>query len=157
MLVAIKTLDHFDKSFHLPRYQTMGSAGADLQASLPHKGELVIHPGERILVPTGLAMSVPQGMEVQIRPRSGLSLKTSLMVLNSPGTIDSDYRGEIKILIGNLGSQPVTISHGDRVAQMVLCPVTQAQFELVQELDQTERNAGGFGSTGVKHHGPISC
>jgi len=103
-----------------------------------------------LLIPTGLAFEIPAGFEVQIRPRSGLSLKTGLMVVNSPGTIDADYRGEVKIIIGNLGNKSEEICHGDRIAQMVFCPIIQAKFEVVSELSDTSRGAGGFGSTGKK-------
>lgn len=151
--VKVKILDHFDNSFQLPRYETMGAAGADIRASLTadlKEEGLVIKPGERVLVPTGLAMEIPLGFEIQVRPRSGLSFKTGLMVCNSPGTIDSDYRGEIKIILGNLSDRREVIQHGDRVAQLVLAPVYQAHYEEVQELSTTDRGAGGFGSTGKK-------
>jgi len=149
--VKIKKLPHFDEAFEFPRYETKGAAGADIRACLPSRATLVIGPGERKLVPTGMAMEIPQGFEVQVRPRSGLSLKTHLLVVNSPGTIDSDYRGEVAIILGNFGTEPATITHGDRIAQLVLSPVIQAQFEVAQgELGQTNRGAGGFGSTGRK-------
>lgn len=146
--LKIKTLEHFDSNLPLPCYQTAEAAGADLHACLGIGEKISLAPGERVLVPTGLSFEIPAGYEVQIRPRSGVSFKTSLMVVNSPGTIDSDYRGEIKIIMGNWGDQPQVIEHGDRVAQMVVCPVLQAQFVQVQELGQTERSSGGFGSTG---------
>lgn len=147
--VKIKKLSHYDESFPLPTYETAGAAGADVRASLGSGEKLKISPGERVLVPTGLSMEIPLGFEVQVRPRSGLSFKTGLMVLNSPGTIDSDYRGEVKIILGNLGKTDEVISHGDRVAQLVLSPVTQAHYEVsADELSQTARGAGGFGSTG---------
>ena len=149
ILVKIKKLSHYDESFPLPSYETTGAAGADVRASLENKASMVIKPGERVLVPTGLSMEIPLGYEVQVRPRSGMSFKTSLMVLNSPGTIDSDYRGEVKIILGNLGSTDQVINHGDRVAQLVLAPVVQAQYIVTSdELSQTNRGAGGFGSTG---------
>lgn len=149
--VKVKKLDHYDASFPLPSYETAGAAGADVRASLGVGEKLKIAPGERVLVPTGLSMEIPPGYEVQVRPRSGLSFKTGLMVLNSPGTIDSDYRGEVKIILGNLGKNDEIISHGDRVAQLVLAPVTQALFsESMEELSATARGAGGFGSTGRK-------
>ena len=149
ILVKIKKLSHYDESFPLPTYETTGAAGADVRASLENKASVVIKPGERVLVPTGLSMEIPLGYEVQVRPRSGMSFKTSLMVLNSPGTIDSDYRGEVKIILGNLGSTDQVINHGDRVAQLVLAPVVQAQYIVTSdELSQTNRGAGGFGSTG---------
>ncbi len=147
--VKIKKLNHFDLKFNLPSYETSGAAGADVRASLGEGEKLLIKPGERVLVPTGLSMEIPHGYEVQVRPRSGLSYKTSLMVLNSPGTIDSDYRGEVKIILGNLGTKDEVINHGDRVAQLVLAPVVQARYvETFDELSETARGSGGFGSTG---------
>lgn len=147
--VKVKKLSHYDESFNLPSYETKGAAGADVRASLEDKGELVIKPGMRILVPTGLSMEIPFGFEIQVRPRSGLSFKTGLMVLNAPGTVDSDYRGEVKVILGNLGTADEVIKHGDRVAQLVLAPVTQALYEVSSDdLSETARGAGGFGSTG---------
>ena len=149
IVVKIKKLSHYDESFPLPAYETTGAAGADVRASLGLGEKLLIKPGERILIPTGLLMEIPQGFEVQVRPRSGLSFKTGLMVLNAPGTIDSDYRGEVKIILGNLGRVDEVINHGDRVAQLVLAPVMQAIYETsADELSETARGAGGFGSTG---------
>jgi dUTP pyrophosphatase len=151
VLVSVKKLSHYDESFPLPSYETTGAAGADVRASLESKDTLVIKPGERVLVPTGLSMEIPYGYEVQVRPRSGMSFKTALMVLNSPGTIDSDYRGEVKIILGNLGTKDEVINHGDRVAQLVLAPVTQAHYTVTEsELSETARGSGGFGSTGKK-------
>ncbi|MCK6596296.1 MAG: dUTP diphosphatase [Bacteriovoracaceae bacterium] len=147
--VKVKKLSHYDQSFSLPTYETKGAAGADVRASLENKTELIIKPGERVLVPTGLSMEIPFGFEVQVRPRSGLSFKTGLMVLNSPGTIDSDYRGEVKVILGNLGKNDEVIKHGDRIAQLVIAPVTQAHyFEFDGDLSDTARGTGGFGSTG---------
>ena len=131
----------------LPSYQTAGAAGADLCACLTES--LVLSPGQWALVPTGLSFAIPSGYEIQVRPRSGLAAKHGITVLNSPGTIDSDYRGEVKVILINLGSQDFTISHGDRIAQMVVAPVVQAQFQVVESLSATERGQGGFGSTGV--------
>lgn len=148
--IKIKKCDHFDENLPLPRYETKDAAGADLRVSLPEKGSLTIAPGKRVLVPTGLCFEIEPGFEVQVRPRSGLSLKTNLLVVNSPGTIDADYRGEVMIIMGNFGDEDAIIEHGDRVAQMVLAPITQASFELTQTLSDTERGAGGFGSTGTK-------
>ena len=149
--VRLLVLPHFDREFPFPSYETEGAAGADIRASLPgdqrEKG-LTIKAGERVLVPTGLAMEIPVGFEIQVRPRSGLSFKTDLLVVNSPGTIDSDYRGEVKIILGNMGTSDYTITHGDRVAQLVLAPVTQALFVEGENLTKTERGVGGFGSTG---------
>ncbi len=146
--VKVKKLAHFDESFPLPSYETMGAAGADVRASLASRDTMIIAPGERKLVPTGLVFEIPVGFEIQVRPRSGLSLKTALMVVNSPGTIDADYRGEVQIILGNLGSCAEVIKHGDRVAQLILAPVTRACYQAVSELGDTTRGAGGFGSTG---------
>lgn len=147
--VLVKKLSHYDESFPLPSYETTGAAGADVRASLGLGESMKIAPGQRVLIPTGLSMEIPLGYEVQVRPRSGLSFKTGLMVLNSPGTIDSDYRGEVKIILGNLGSTDEVINHGDRVAQLVLAPVTQAHYVVSDaDLSDTARGTGGFGSTG---------
>ena len=133
----------------LPAYQTTGAAGMDLLAAL-EPGELfVLEPRARALIPTGLIMAVPEGYEVQIRPRSGLAVKHGVTVLNSPGTIDSDYRGEVRIALVNLGSEPFEIRRGDRIAQMVVAPVSRAWPRDVTVLDETERGEGGFGSTGT--------
>lgn len=148
--IKIKKCDHFDSEFPLPKYETKDAAGADLRASLPNKDQFIIHPGKRVLIPTGLMFEIEPGFEVQIRPRSGLSLKTNLLVVNSPGTIDADYRGEVMIILGNFGDEDAIINHGDRIAQMVLAPITQAKFELTEDLTSTTRGTGGFGSTGVK-------
>jgi dUTP pyrophosphatase len=129
-----------------PEYKTEGSAGADLRAFLPEP--LLLAPGERAAVPTGLRMELPPGYEAQVRPRSGLALQKGLTCLNSPGTIDSDYRGEIKVILVNLGSESATISSGDRIAQLVVAPFTRARFELASALGETVRGSGGFGSTG---------
>lgn len=146
--IKVKLLEHFDKDLPLPHYETPEAAGADLRACLGKGESIVIKPGQRLLVPTGLSFEIPSGYEVQVRPRSGLSLKTSLLVVNSPGTIDADYRGEVKIILGNFGEVDEVIEHGDRVAQMVLAPVTQANFSVTSELSSTQRGEGGFGSTG---------
>lgn len=147
--VKVQKLPHYDESFALPSYETTGAAGADVRASLGIGEKLVIKPGQRLLIPTGLSMEIPVGYEIQVRPRSGLSFKTGLMVLNSPGTIDSDYRGEVKVIMGNLGTTDEVINHGDRVAQLVLAPVVQASYEVAGvALSETVRGAGGFGSTG---------
>ena len=151
IIVQVKKLSHYDESLPLPSYETSGAAGADVRASLGLGESLLIKPGERVLVPTGLSMEIPYGYEVQVRPRSGLSFKTGLMVLNSPGTIDSDYRGEVKIILGNLSNKDEVINHGDRVAQLVLAPVTQAHYIVSEsDLSETVRGSGGFGSTGKK-------
>ncbi len=146
--IKIKKLENFDAALPLPTYETKDAAGADLRASLDSKDQLVIKPGQRVLIPTGLAFEIEPGYEVQVRPRSGLSLKSNLLVVNSPGTIDADYRGEVKIIMGNFGTEDTIINHGDRVAQMVLAPIHQAQFSVVDSLSDTERGTGGFGSTG---------
>lgn len=148
--IKIKLLDHYDHELALPHYETTEAAGADLRACLGKGEKIIIAPGERKLVPTGMSFEIPSGHEVQIRPRSGLSLKTGLMVVNSPGTIDADYRGEVKVILGNLGDKEEVIEHGDRIAQMVLCPVIQANFRVSEDLSSTERGSGGFGSTGTK-------
>jgi len=131
----------------LPSYATKQSAGMDLLAAVD--ANLVIKPGERALVPSGIAIALPEGYEAQIRPRSGLAFKQGLTVANAPGTIDADYRGEIKALLINLGQEPVTITRGMRMAQMVVAEFTQAQWQQVDSLEDTERGAGGFGSTGI--------
>ncbi|WP_418789378.1 dUTP diphosphatase [Salipiger bermudensis] len=138
-----------DQALGLPAYATSGAAGADLRANLPDRGEVVLAPGARALVPTGLRLAIPEGWEVQIRPRSGLALKHGITLPNSPGTIDSDYRGPLGVIVMNAGDAPFTIAHGDRIAQMVAAPVVQAGFDLVETLPETVRGAGGFGSTGV--------
>lgn len=143
--VKIKKLANF-KNVNLPQYQTPGSAGCDIAASLEQP--VTLKPGERALIPSGLAFEIPPGFEIQVRPRSGLAFKNGISVVNTPGTIDSDYRGELKILLINLGQSDFVINNGDRVAQLILAPVVQAQFEMA-ELSETARGAGGFGSTGV--------
>lgn len=148
--VLVKTLDHYDPEFELPFYATQGAAGADIRASIPEKKSLIVKPGERVLVPTGLSMEIPFGFEVQVRPRSGLSLKTPLMIVNSPGTIDCDYRGEVNIIIGNFGKEDFIIEHGLRIAQLVIAPVIQAKYSITNSLGETKRGAGGFGSTGTR-------
>lgn len=150
IVVKVKTLPHYDESFELPFYATEGAAGADIRASLPEKKSITVKPGERLLVPTGLQMEIPQGFEIQVRPRSGLSLKSSLMIVNSPGTIDCDYRGEVNIIVGNFGKEDYVIEHGLRLAQLVLAPVIQARYISTTDLSETERGAGGFGSTGIR-------
>lgn len=148
--VKVKTLDHYDPEFELPFYATTGAAGADIRASIPEKKSIVVKAGERKLIPTGIQMEIPEGFEVQVRPRSGLSLKSSLLVVNSPGTIDCDYRGEVNVIIGNFGTTDYEIEHGLRIAQLVLAPVTQARYVKVDALGETQRGSGGFGSTGTK-------
>jgi dUTP pyrophosphatase len=128
----------------LPNYQTLGSAGADLCTTM----EIVLNPMERAMIPTGIRIALPVGYEAQVRPRSGLAAKFGIAMVNAPGTIDSDYRGEIKVLLINLGQEAVRFEKGDRVAQLVIAPVTRAEWNVVAELDDTERGTGGFGSTG---------
>lgn len=130
----------------LPQYETDGSAGMDIRSNVDN---WIIYPGETCIVKTGLYVAVPCGYELQIRPRSGLSLKSGIRVANSPGTIDSDYRGEIGVLLWNTGEDAFEVKLGDRIAQMVLCPVYIMEFEEVESLDETVRGAGGFGSTGI--------
>ncbi len=130
----------------LPQYKTKGAAGADLCAFLSQP--VTIKKGSTALIGTGLFFSIPDGYEIQVRPRSGLAAKNGVTVLNTPGTIDSDYRGEVKVILINLGNEDFQVKNGDRIAQMVLSPVTVGDFELVSSLDETERGAGGFGSTG---------
>lgn len=131
-----------------PAYETAGAAGMDLKAALPETTPVILGPMERSLIPSGIAIELPDGYEAQIRPRSGLALKFGVTVLNTPGTIDSDYRGEIKIILINLSEHPVEIKRGDRIAQMVIAPITKAIPEKVTELSLTKRNTKGFGSTG---------
>lgn len=132
----------------LPSYESGAAAGMDVRAAVQEP--VTLKPGARMLVPSGFQMAIPIGYEAQIRPRSGLAYKHGITMLNSPGTIDSDYRGEVKVLAINHGDQPFEISHGDRIAQMVIAPVSQAEIQEVDSLDETERNEGGFGSTGVE-------
>lgn len=131
----------------LPAYQTAEAAGLDLMAAIPEPVDLA--PGQRRLIPTGLAIALPGGFEAQIRPRSGLALKHGLSIVNAPGTIDADYRGEVSVLLINLGGEPVRIEPGSRIAQMVVAPVSRLTWEEVGELDDTARGAGGYGSTGI--------
>ena len=145
--VQVKLLENFDSSLGVPAYQTNGAAGADLKACLP-EGSIILAPKERKLIPTGLAVQIPEGFEWQIRPRSGLSLKTGLIIPNSPGTIDCDYRGEVKIILANYSDEPVQIHHGERIAQAVLNKYERAVFLTTEKLSDSERGSGGFGSTG---------
>lgn len=142
--VKIKPLENFRGE--LPQYQSQGASGFDVRAQLV--APVVLNPGERAMIPTGLSFEIPLGYEIQARPRSGWAAKSGLTVLNTPGTIDADYRGEVKIIVINLGNESVVINDQERCAQLVLAPVLQAQFELASELSETERGAGGFGSTG---------
>ena len=143
--ILIKRLSN---NIPLPKYETEGSSGMDLTANVNKVIE--IQPGKSEIIPTGLALSIPKNYEIQIRPRSGLAAKNQISVLNTPGTIDEDYRGEIKVILINLGEKKFKIEKGLRIAQMVLCPVIKAELEEVDELDETKRGSGGFGSTGIK-------
>jgi dUTP pyrophosphatase len=134
----------------LPAYETNGAAGMDLRAAVAEDAPLTLKPGARFMVPTGLAFAVPAGFEAQVRPRSGLAAKSGVTCLNTPGTIDSDYRGEVKVILINLGEEDFNIRRGDRIAQLVIAPVTQASWSLTTSLDETTRGAGGFGSTGAQ-------
>ncbi len=138
-----------DTSLGLPRYETAGAAGADLRANFSGRQSVKLEPGERTLVPTGLRISIPAGYEVQLRPRSGLALKHGITLPNSPGTIDSDYRGPLGVIVINAGAEPFVVEHGMRIAQMVVAPVVQAQFVERLSLEETARGTGGFGSTGA--------
>lgn len=149
--IRLTRLDGHDAEIDLPAYATDGAAGADIRANFGQADRVsgtCLGPGERALIPTGLAMEIPPGWEVQIRPRSGLALKQGLTLLNTPGTIDSDYRGPVGIIMVNLGQETATIVHGERIAQMVVAPAPQARFTLADALGATGRGAGGFGSTG---------
>ena len=139
-----------DQTLGFPAYETSGAAGADLKANLPGRVDVVLQPGTRALIATGLRLAIPKGFEAQIRPRSGLALKHGITLANSPGTIDSDYRGPLGVILLNMGAQNFTIVHGDRIAQMVVSPVVQAEFVLVGQLDETIRDQDGFGSTGLQ-------
>ena len=141
--------DSADQSLGLPSYETAGAVGADLKANLSSSGSVKIKPGARALISTGLRLAIPIGFEVQIRPRSGLSLKYGITVANAPGTIDSDYRGPLGIILLNVGQDSFTVMHGDRIAQMVVAPAVQADFSAVKILNETVRGQGGFGSTGI--------
>ncbi len=148
LTVAVQWDEGADQSLGLPSYATAGAAGADLRANFPDRRAVILAPGARALVPTGLRIAVPAGYEVQLRPRSGLALRHGITLPNSPGTIDSDYRGPLGVIVMNAGAEPFEIAHGARIAQMVVVPVVQAHFDVVADLDETPRGAGGFGSTG---------
>jgi dUTP pyrophosphatase len=146
-VVGIQRLPHAG-GLPLPAYETAGAAGMDLRAAIPEHEPLVLRPGARIAAPTGFAYGLPPGYEAQVRPRSGLALKHGITCLNSPGTVDCDYRGEVKVVLVNHGEADFVIRRGDRIAQLVIAPVAQAVWEEVDSLDETARGAGGFGSTG---------
>jgi len=147
--IAVKQLPH-GEGLPLPKYETSDSAGMDLYAALGGGETVTLGALERAMIPTGLAMALPSRYEAQVRPRSGLAAKNGVTVLNTPGTIDADYRGEVKVILVNLSNEPFTIERGMRIAQMIIAPVTQGEWEVVDELSETDRGAGGFGSTGVK-------
>jgi dUTP pyrophosphatase len=145
--VGIRQLPHAD-GLALPAYQSADAAGLDLLAAVPENAPVVLPPGKHALVPTGLAIALPPGYEAQVRPRSGLAARHGLTVLNSPGTIDADYRGEISVILINHGEAPFTIRRGERIAQMVIAPVARAELVVAASLSTTDRGSGGFGSTG---------
>lgn len=145
--IPVVPLPHFE-GLELPSYETEGSAGMDVRAAVPEDAPVTLAPGARDLIPTGLTMAIPHGYEVQVRPRSGLAVKHGITCLNTPGTIDSDYRGEVKVILINLGQDPFVIQRGERIAQLVVAPVTRGQFRQVEALGETDRGTGGFGSTG---------
>ena len=149
-MVAIRVIreEGSDPSIPLPSYETEGAAGADVRANLPDGASVMLEPGQRALVPTGLRIEIPQGYEVQVRPRSGLALKHGITLPNTPGTIDSDYRGPLGVIVLNAGQEAFEVTHGERIAQLIVAPVVQATFEAAETLSDTERGAGGFGSTG---------
>ncbi|MEM8842447.1 MAG: dUTP diphosphatase [Pseudomonadota bacterium] len=153
--VSVRVLrdEGFDPDVPLPSYETDGSAGADVRANLAEADRstgITLAPGERTLVPTGLRVEIPVGFEIQVRPRSGLALKHGISLPNTPGTIDSDYRGPLGVILINLGGEPFTIEHGMRIAQLVVAPVVIASFETADALETSDRGAGGFGSTGTR-------
>lgn len=146
--IRLKRLPHAE-GLALPAYETAHSAGMDLRAAVPEDQPVTLAPGGRALIPTGLTIALPDDHEAQVRPRSGLALKFGITCLNSPGTIDADYRGEVGVILANLGAEPFTVRRGDRIAQMVIAPVTRGAFQEVDSLDETVRGSGGFGSTGA--------
>ncbi|MBB4124343.1 dUTP diphosphatase [Martelella radicis] len=148
MTLKLKRLEHAE-GIAPPAYETTGSAGMDIRAAVPEAEPLVLKPGARALVPTGFIFEIPDGFEAQVRPRSGLAFKHGITCLNTPGTIDSDYRGEVKVLLVNLGTEDFAIERGMRIAQVIIAPVTQMPVTVVDDLTETVRGAGGFGSTGV--------
>lgn len=152
-VVQVLWEDWADRSLPLPAYQTVGAAGADLCANFPEAQRaagMTLAPMERAICPTGIRVAIPEGYEMQVRPRSGLASKHGITLPNTPGTIDSDYRGPLGVSLINLGTEPYTVRHGDRVAQAVVAPVVQVGFAVVEDLDQTARGTGGFGSTGFR-------
>ena len=143
--ILIKRLSNY---INLPRYETEGSSGMDLSANI--NSNIEIEPGDSTIIPTGISVSIPKNFEIQIRPRSGLAAKNQISVLNTPGTIDADYRGEIKVILINLGKKKFILEKGSRIAQMVICPIAKAKIREVENLEKTDRGSGGFGSTGTK-------
>ena len=148
MRVHVMRLPGFDAGVALPDYASAGAAGADIRANFEDRGAVVLAPGDRALIPTGFAVALPPGFEMQVRPRSGLALKHGVTLLNAPGTVDADYRGAVGVIVVNHGAEAVTIAHGERIAQAVIAPVVRAEFVEAASLDETARGAGGFGSTG---------
>lgn len=146
--IAVTRLPHAE-GLPLPAYETSGAAGMDLRAAVAEDEPITLRPGGRVMAPTGLCIALPEGFEAQVRPRSGLAAKAGVTCLNTPGTIDSDYRGEVKVILINLGPEDFVIRRGDRIAQMVIAPVVQATWAEVESLNETVRGAGGFGSTGA--------
>jgi dUTP pyrophosphatase len=147
-IVPIRRLPH-GRDLPLPAYETASAAGMDLRAAVPETAPIVLRPGDREAVPTGLAFALPDGFEGQVRPRSGLAARHGISMVNTPGTIDADYRGEVKVILINHGEEDVTIRRGDRIAQLVIAPVVRAEWLEVETLDETARGEGGFGSTGA--------
>ncbi len=145
--LRIRRLPHFD-GLELPAYQTEGSAGMDVRAAVPEDAPVRLAPGQRAMIPTGIAMAVPRGFECQVRPRSGLAVKHGISCVNTPGTIDSDYRGEVHVVLVNLGQEPFEVRRGERIAQLVIARYERVTVTPVEALDETDRGAGGFGSTG---------
>jgi dUTP pyrophosphatase len=147
VIIQVSPLPHF-QGLALPAYETADAAGMDLRAAVDDGAPVTLAPGARAMVPTGLTIALPSGYEAQVRPRSGLAAKHGITCLNSPGTVDADYRGEVKVILINLGSEAFVIKRGERIAQMIIAPVTRAELKVVDKLDDTKRGAGGFGSTG---------
>ncbi|MCA0042696.1 dUTP diphosphatase [Celeribacter litoreus] len=151
--IKIQWLPEADQEIALPSYETAHAAGADVRANFPpekRESGVMLEPGMRALIPTGFAMEIPEGYEVQVRPRSGLALKYGISLVNTPGTIDADYRGPVGVILINHGAEPFHVTHGERIGQLVVAPVVQGRFETVKDLSDTARGTGGFGSTGRK-------
>lgn len=149
LAVRVAWLDGADQSLGLPTYTTSGAAGMDLRANFSDRAPITLTPGETALIPTGLSLEIPPGFEAQVRPRSGLALRHGITIPNSPGTIDSDYRGPVGVILANGGMTPFEVAHGDRIAQIVFAPVMQVAWDQSKALDDSDRGTGGFGSTGV--------